>query len=590
MTYPRHLASDVVLRDGSTVSVRPVRPADAPLLLDFFRSLDERSLAFRFFTGAPRLEEVARVLAEVDQRRRFGLLAFRGAEPRPVGHGFFAAVDAETVEVAFAVSPALQGRGLGSVLLAQLAERAAEDGFGRMVADVLPENHAMVSMFRDSGFPLEVRSEPGAVVVEMATSPTPEAIARFQERDAVAARAAVAAFFDPATVAAIDGPVEATLDWARRSVDGVRAVVVRGDPDEWGRPGSKAERRLLAICRRGGARLIGPASGGLLDNRPGRTLNLTAGAERPPRGGVGIVTQDAAAGRALLEGAVRRGLGVSTFVSLGSRADVTANDLLEYWEEDPATPVALLQVESFIDPRRLARVARRVGREMPIVVIAERAAEEAPGRGLFDQVGVIRARGAEQAIDAAMKLADRAGGDARRRHPPAAAPAVTVSAAAAAILATALAAGTEELDQATAAHLLDCYGIATARGRRRPTTAPSLHVSGESDPLFGPVLRCGPAGMPAVERPARLCPLAAGDAAALLDLGPPADAAPLPPAARRSLERVLEGAATAMAAHAEIASLEIRRLAVTPSGAVARAVRIRVRRPPERRPWPRTWE
>ncbi|HVS99953.1 MAG TPA: GNAT family N-acetyltransferase, partial [Solirubrobacterales bacterium] len=256
MRYPAHLASEVVLRDGSTVTLRPARPDDAPLLLELFRSLDERSLAFRFFTGAPGLEKVTRMLADVDYERRFGLLALRGADRRPVGHGFFAAIDDELVEIAFAVDASLQGKGLGSVLLAQLAERALEVGFERMVADVLPANHAMISVFRDSGFPVEVRSEAESVVVEMPTSSTPESIARFQERDATAARAAVASFFDPDAVATIDGPVEATLDWARGSADAIRAIVVRGNPDEWSPPGSEAEHELLEICRRTGTRLI----------------------------------------------------------------------------------------------------------------------------------------------------------------------------------------------------------------------------------------------------------------------------------------------------------------------------------------------
>ncbi|MBS1883708.1 MAG: GNAT family N-acetyltransferase [Actinobacteria bacterium] len=588
MSYPINLASDVVLRDGSTVALRPVRPDDAPLLLDFFRSLDERSLAFRFFTGAPDLDDVAQILADVDYERRFGLVALRGDERRPVGHGFFAAIDDQIVEVAFAVSRALQGHGLGSVLLAQLAERAAEGGFERMVADVLPENHAMVSMFRHSGFPVEVRAEPGSLIVEMPTSPEPEAIARFQERDAAAARAAVAAFFDPGTVTAIDGPPEATLEWAERSADAIRAVVVRGAPQAWGEHGAAVEHDLLEICRRAGARLIGPASFGVLDNRPGRTLDLTASAELPPHGGVGIVTQGADAGRALLDGAVRRGVGVSTFVSLGARADVTANDLLEYWEEDPATEVALLQVESFSDPRRFARVARRVGAGMPIVVIAERAAAEPPGLGLFDQVGAVRAVGVDQALDLAVELA---AADAPRRRPSAPARAmVPRSDEAAAILATALSTGDDELDQASVVWLLDCYGITVGEPPRRSNAAALLRIAVETDPLFGPVLRCGPAEAPAAEQAARLCPLAAGDAAELLDRMLLEDPTLGAFAARRPLECAVEGAAAAAAAHAEIAALDLEPLALTPRGAVTPGARVLIHRPPERRPWPRTWE
>ncbi|MBS1888034.1 MAG: GNAT family N-acetyltransferase [Actinobacteria bacterium] len=588
MSYPAYLAADVVLRDGSTVSLRPVRAADEPLLLDFFRSLDERSLAFRFFTGAPDLAMVARDLADVDQRQRFGLLAVRGEEPHPVGHGFFAAIDDDTVEIAFAVSPALQGHGLGSLLLAHLAERATEDGFTRMVADVLPENHAMVSMFRHSGFATEVRSEPGALVVEMPTSATPEAIARFQERDAIAARAAVAAFFDPGAVTAFDGPPAAALAWAAGPGAGGTAVVVRGEPAEWDRIGSEAERELLATCRRHGTRLVGPASFGVLDNRPGRVLDLTPAGARPPRGGVGIAAQGAAAGEALLEGAVRRRVGVSTFVSLGARADLTANDLLEYWEEDPATTVALLQVESFSDPRRFARVARRVGARLPIVVVAERAAGESPGRDLFDQVGAIRVAGIDAALERAKALADRPGSPRPRRRP--AAPA-TVDAArsdeAAAIIATALAGGGGDLDPGPCARLLDCYGIVVDEASFRAGEAVPLRVRITTDPLFGPVLRCGPAGAPIGGRAARLCPLAEGDAAALLR--GPLDAARSLPGTRAAAERAVEAIA-AVAAHAEVAALEIDPLVATPDGAVASGSRIRVRRPPERRPWPRTWE
>lgn len=589
MNYPANLASDIVLRDGSTVSLRPVRPGDASLLRELFSSLDERSLAFRFFTGAPDLDDTARMLADVDYERRFGLVALRGAERRPVGHGFFAAIDEKLVEIAFAVSPALQGNGLGSVLLAQLAERAAEDGFERMVADILPENHAMISMFRHSGLPVEVRAEPDSVLVEMPTSPTPEAIARFQERDAIAARAAVAAFFDPATVSAIDGPPQATLDWARGAADGIRAVVVRGEPDAWARQGAAGERALLDVCRRAGTRLVGPASFGILDNRPGRALNLTGSVGRPPHGGVGIVTQGAGAGRALLEEAVRRGVGVSTFVDLGARADITANDLLDYWQEDPATDVALLQVESFSDPRRFARVARRVGAELPIVVIAERAAAEAPGRGLFDQVGAVRADGIGEALDRAVELGDLARERGSLRHPSTPIPtAVPRSDEAAAILAGALAKGEAELDHASTARLLDCYGIAVGEAAQDPGGARPLQVEVAVDEVFGPVLRCGFADTPAVERPARLCPLAEGDATEIL-------APLLPPeapssTARRSLEQALEGAGAAAAAHAEIAALAVDLSPVPRAGAVASAARIAVRRPQARRPWPRTWE
>ena len=607
MTYPGNLASDVVLRDGSTVTLRPLRPEDEGALLAFFESLDERSLAFRFFTGAPNLRGAAEVLSDVDQERRFGLLALRGPEERVVGHGFFAAIDAERAEVAFAVAAELQGHGLGSILLAQLAERAAEEGLTTFVADVLPQNHAMLAMFRDGGFPVVVRSEPEAIVVEMPISTAPQAIERFQERDASAARAAVAALFDPATVAVLEaGPAEAPGRVRGAAADGARALVVGGDPGEWGEAGGVAGRELLAACRAAGARLLGPASIGLLDNRAKPPLALLTGMARragdgrrrlPRRGRVGICAQGAVVSEELLAAAARHRVGVSELVSLGARADLTANDLLEYWEEDQATAVALLQVESFSDPRRFGRVARRVGARMPIVVLAARAAAEPPGRGLFDQVGAVRADGVEEALRLA---ADLARNHRHRKEPrPIPAPALVPGARpdeAAAILASALGEGSPGLDPDAVRRLLDCYGIAldppasaepstiaesSTPGKAAP---PSFAVSVEADPLFGPVLRCGPSGGPRDERPARLCPLDEGGAAELL----PADE--LDQGARRSLERALEAVAALAAEHAEVAAIELDPLLAPAAGAVAASARVWVRRPPERRPWPRTWE
>lgn len=587
MSYPAHLASDVVLRDGSTVALRPVQKDDEQLLLDFFGSLDERSLAFRFFTGAPNLKEVAQVLAAVDQGRRFGLLALRGPQRRPVGHGFYAAIDDGRAEVAFAVSPELQGHGLGTILLAQLSERAAEIGFTTLVADVLPQNHRMISMFRDSGLPVVVRAEPEAVVVEMPTSSEPEAVARFQEHDSVAARAAVAAILDRDAVAVVEEPADDLAAWLAELVaGGVRAVIVRGELAD-----QRADE-LLAACRAAGTRLVGPASLGILDNRAGPPLDLTASGPLPPPGGVGIVAQGAAASRRLLAAAARREVGVSTFVSLGDRADISANDLLEHWEDDPETRVAVLQVESFSDPRRFCRVARRFGARKPIIVLAEETAAEPPGRGLFDQVGAIRVDSVDGALNVAAALAALPPEDWGDRAP------VRLitrpgdrADEAAAVLAAELGEEETELGGDACAQLLDCYGLEFDQHPPSPPGTVSLLVTVDADPTFGPVLRCGPTGGTGDERPARLCPFDEDDAAGLLDPRRLPALASLPEPSRTAAERTLEAVAALTAAHAEITALAIDPLLLRPDHSpVAAAARIVVRRPPERRPWPRTWE
>src|SRR5664279_2801065 len=181
--YPANREADVVLRDGSTVSLRPVRPGDQKRLFEFFESLDLESRSLRFFSGGAALDRSAERMANVDYAESYGLLATRGAEERLVGHGLYVGCGAGRAEVAFVVAEEMQGRGLGTILLAHLAEVAAEHGVETLVAEILPQNHRMVEMFRASGFPLEVRSVDGCLRVELPTSLSEQAVSRFQDRD-----------------------------------------------------------------------------------------------------------------------------------------------------------------------------------------------------------------------------------------------------------------------------------------------------------------------------------------------------------------------------------------------------------------------
>jgi len=465
--YPSHRKADVVLSNGSTVRLRPLRPDDERRLLEFFSGLDPRSQGFRFFSGAVDLPGIAHLLAEVDYGDRYGLIATRGDEDVVVGHGSYIRLGPGRAEVAFAVAEALQGHGLGTILLAHLTEVAAEHGIESFVAEVMPENHRMVEMFRKSGFPAAVHAEPGALRVEIPTSLEPAAVELFEDRDRRAAVAAVRAIFEPASVAvigasrnpgrvggavlanlraagspgalypvnraggevqgvaaatsvaAIEGEVELAViavpatdvvAVAREcAAKGVRALVVLSAGfAESGPEGTERERELLAVCRGAGIRLVGPNCLGVLSTDPERPLNATFAPAPPPPGGVGLSTQSGALGLALIELAGEGGVGVSSFASVGNRADVTGSDLLEYWEQDPRTAVALLYIESFSNPRRFSRVARRIGRQKPIVAVksggsaagaraasshtgALLAASDRATEALFDQSGVIRA-------------------------------------------------------------------------------------------------------------------------------------------------------------------------------------------------------
>jgi acetate---CoA ligase (ADP-forming) len=186
MSSPRHHEADVVLRDGLTVHVRPVRAEDAAAVQAFFKGLSPKSITLRFFSSFPDLARAVRWATEVDQHR-YGLIATSCADGRVVAHaGWETEPDRpERAEVAFAIADAMQHNGLGTILLGQLIEAAAQAGVAVLSAEVLPQNHRMLHVFRDSGFPLTTRTLPGVVLVELATSPSPPTLEHFQSRSRV---------------------------------------------------------------------------------------------------------------------------------------------------------------------------------------------------------------------------------------------------------------------------------------------------------------------------------------------------------------------------------------------------------------------
>ena len=205
----------------------------------------------------------------------------------------------------------------------------------------------------------------------------------------------------------------------------VRALtVISAGFAEVGEEGAALQHELVEICRAFGMRLIGPNCLGILNMVEGSQLNATFAPGAPPPGNVGFVTQSGALGLALIDLAADRGLGVSSFASIGNRADITANDFLDYWEGNPATDVALLYIESFSDPRRFSRLARRIGREKPIAVVksgrsvsgaratsshtgALLSASDVTVDALFEQAGVIRTETLAELLDVASLLASQ---------------------------------------------------------------------------------------------------------------------------------------------------------------------------------------
>jgi acetate---CoA ligase (ADP-forming) len=483
--YPGHREADVVLRDGSTVHVRPARPADAPEVERLLKGLSDHSRWLRFFSGSPNLGKAVQWATELDYDRRYGLVATSGADGRVVGHvGFERQPDhLDRAEVAMEVADAMQSKGLGTILLGQIAEAANQLGVEILDAELLPENHQMVKVFRDSGFPVKTHSLPGALLIEFPTSLSPTALERFERREQVAATAAMRAFFEPRSVAVLgasrrrgtvsgelfhnllaagfNGPVypvnpktpvvqsvlayksvldvPGPVDLAVLAVPaplvvqaaeecaakGVRAlVVVSAGFAETGPEGAQRQRELLAVCRAAGMRLIGPNCLGIVNTDPEVSMDATFGPITPQPGRVGFLSQSGALGLAIIDYANALGLGLSSFVSVGNKADISSNDLLSYWEQDERTGLVLLYLESFGNPRKFARVARRVARTKPVLAVksgrsaagaratsshtgALLAASDVTVDALFHQAGVIRADTLEELFDVASLLANQ---------------------------------------------------------------------------------------------------------------------------------------------------------------------------------------
>jgi acetyl coenzyme A synthetase (ADP forming)-like protein len=472
---------DVILRDGATLRLRPPTRGDADALIDFFANLSTASMHSRFH-GARRVDRsLIEHLFDADDRGALIAVVAEAGGDRIVAVAEYARLrEAATAEVAFAVADDLQGHGLGTRLLEQLAALAASVGVRRFVAEVLPENGHMLRVFADAGFAVSRTLTDGEVEVSFAIASTDAFRARVDERDHVAVTASLRSFFEPKSVAVIGAsrrrgsiggelfrnilaadfsgatypvnrgaepvagvrgytsvadigarvdlavvclPGDQVEDAAASALAaGVRALcVISSGFAEVGQDGALRQERLLALVRSHSARLVGPNCLGIAV--PPIGLNATFAPRALPPGRIAFSSQSGALGLALLEKAAERNLGFSSFVSIGNKADVSSNDLLEYWQDDEATDLVLLYLESFGNPRKFARLAARVARKKPILALkagttgagaraanshtAALAGAETAVDALFRQAGVLRARTLEELVDAAALLSSQ---------------------------------------------------------------------------------------------------------------------------------------------------------------------------------------
>ena len=469
-------ATDVILRDGSTLRLRAPVAEDVDALVEFFSDLSEHSRYLRFH-GFPALgSKLVESVLDPDWQERGALLGSLGGRIVALAN-WVRLRDPRSAEVAFAVGDEFQRRGIGTRLLERLAAHAADAGIEEFVAEVLHENNAMLGVFRDAGFAVTRAGEGGELEIRFPIAPTGSYREQVATRDHVAVRASLEPFFSPRSVAVVGAskrrgsiggelfrnvlagdfagsvypvnrrgdpvagvhgyrgiadiaeaidlavicvPGERVLAAAEDALDaGVRAlVVISAGFAETGSEGAERQERLLALVREHGARLLGPNCLGIASSPV--HLNATFAPRSFPAGKIGFSSQSGALGLALLERAEATGLGVTSFVSIGNKADVSSNDLLEWWEDDDETEMVVLYLESFGNPRAFSRIARRVARRKPILALkggstgagsraagshtAALAGSDVAVDALFRQAGVIRARTLDELIDVATLL------------------------------------------------------------------------------------------------------------------------------------------------------------------------------------------
>lgn len=438
--YPDRWEGDVALADGGTVHVRPIRPDDAERLAVFHQRQSAESIYYRFFSPRPQLSqhELER-FTNVDYVDRMAFVALLGEEL--IGMATYDRWrNRDLAEVSFIVDDDHQGRGLATVLLEYLIVAAREVGLRALTASVLPDNRKMLRVFHSVGFETSSSFESGVVEVGLSLEPTPDAQAAIEDRARRSEARSVARLLAPESVAVIgagrskgsvghaifrsllehgytgavypvntsaepvasvrsypsvlDVPddvdlavisvpafrvLDAVEDCGRKGVGGL--VIVSSGFEQYGPYGVTGTRLIVERARRFGMRVIGPESLGIINTAASRSMYASFAEVDVIAGRVGFLTQSGTLGAAALEHAQRVGVGISAFVDAGAKVDVSGNDLLQFWEDDSRTDVIALYLNSFGNPRKFTRIARRLGRTKPIVAVKSTGAWTAPDIG-----------------------------------------------------------------------------------------------------------------------------------------------------------------------------------------------------------------
>lgn len=470
---------DALAGDGRMVHLRELGPDDLPALVALHERASDTSIQLRYL-GAGRPTTVTWMeSALTPDAGRCTLGAYRNETL--VGTGTFERTGDCDAEFALLVEDAVQHTGVGTLLLEHLVAEARGRGIERLIGDVLAGNNSMLRVIRDMGLPISSTFDSGVVHVEIDLDVDDQIVDAISSRDQVATRASLQALLAPRSlvvvgagqrpgsvghevlrnvlgtgfpgavyainpnrnevlgvrcyptaadlpdtpdlaVVALPAPrvADAVADLGAR---GVRAAVLLGSGfGEAGAAGAALQDRVLEVARRSGMRLVGPNCIGIVNTDPRVRLNATFAALAPMPGRIGLLAQSGAFGVGLLSGIDRSGTGIAQFVSIGNKIDVGGNDLLLAWEQDDRVRVVCAYLESVGDPRRFARIARRVAQRKPVLVVksgrtevgrqagrshtAAAATSEVAVEALFRSSGALRVGSMREMLDAARVLAD----------------------------------------------------------------------------------------------------------------------------------------------------------------------------------------
>ena len=484
--YPTKYETEVILKDGSIIFFRPIKRDDTSEWLAFVSKLSRHTkyLRFHHVPREMRMEDAVR-FCTVNYKDTFAFIAEVTKEQRrdivAIGR-YYRLPGKRSAEIAVVVDDSYHKKGIGTHLVGWLASVAHDNGITTFEADIQAENTEAMMILRNYGFHITSQLEAGIYHITFPIAPTRRITKKEEERERASTLASLRYLLSPHSVAVIGASrkpntigqllfqcimqngfsgivypvnpnaeavmavktypsvldIPGQVDLAVIAVPaklvatvadecgrkGVRALVVISDGfRERGLEGAVLEKALRNIALGYGMRLVGPNCMGVLNTDPAVDLNATFSTVYPPRGNVAFLSQSGALGLAILEYASNLNIGISSFVSAGNRADVSSNDLLQYWEQDPATRVILLYLESFGNPHKFGRIARRVSMTKPIVAVkggstlaGSRAASSHTGSlatpeiasgALFHQTGMIRVNTLEELFDVATLLSNQ---------------------------------------------------------------------------------------------------------------------------------------------------------------------------------------